>query len=348
MTSWKDNTRDERGVAIMYVAMFLMSSLWLVSLAIDMGKLTVTKGELQRAADAAALAGASAVDPLDGTLMQDSARIRAAYFASQNTALQTTSEAVIIDPQTDIVFPDANKITVTVHREEATGNPMTTIFARTLGINSLNLRANATAEAIPVSEPCDKLSPMAPVQIEGGYSTDCDSVYELKVGAGASSSGNFQLLDYGSECNEGPCAGLTGIGPLMECWIVNGFGCCVKIGDEFTETIDTEPGNMVGPVKKALKDRWDLDTDQNQDICYAEYTGNGQRVVSTPIVNTWDVNGKKHAEIVGFAAFFMVDVPGRGGQGSVAHGQFINYVIPGEANEEPPVGPKLYTLRLIE
>jgi len=31
MTPRKDNTRDERGVAIMYVAMFLLSSIWLVS-----------------------------------------------------------------------------------------------------------------------------------------------------------------------------------------------------------------------------------------------------------------------------------------------------------------------------
>ncbi len=54
MAPRKDNTRDERGVAIMYVAVFLVSSLWLVSLAIDMGKLMATKTELQRAADAAA------------------------------------------------------------------------------------------------------------------------------------------------------------------------------------------------------------------------------------------------------------------------------------------------------
>ena len=63
MTPRKDISRDERGAAMIYVALFLLSSLWFVSLAIDMGKLTVTKNELQRAADAAALAGASAMDP---------------------------------------------------------------------------------------------------------------------------------------------------------------------------------------------------------------------------------------------------------------------------------------------
>ncbi len=56
MTPRNDIIRDERGAALIYVVLFMLSSLWFVSLAIDMGKLTVTKGELQRAADAAALA----------------------------------------------------------------------------------------------------------------------------------------------------------------------------------------------------------------------------------------------------------------------------------------------------
>ena len=234
MAPLKDNPRDERGVAILYVALFLLPSLWLASLAIDMGKLTVTKNELQRAADAAALAGASCVDPNNGSLVQDSARVRAAYVASQNTALQTKSEAVVIDPQNDISFPTANKIKVTVHRDDASGNPMTTIFAQTLGITSLNVHTYAIAEAIP-SEPCEKTTPMAPVQIPGGYSTDCGSSYDLKVASGGKnpSPGNFQLLDFGTDCNEGPCAGLSGIGPLTECWIKNGYGCCLKIGDSF-------------------------------------------------------------------------------------------------------------------
>ena len=101
-----------------------------------------------------------------------------------------------------------------------------------------------------------------------------------------------------------------------------------------------------------MKDRWGLDTDQRTTICYQKYVtdnlGNGKRVVTTPIVDTWDVNGKKSAKIVGFAAFFILDVPGKGGQQSLVHGQFINYVVPGVANGNPPAGPKLYTLRLVE
>src|SRR6266850_1149550 len=98
MTPRQNNSRDERGVAMMYVAVFLLSSFWLVSLALDMGKLMVTKTELQKAADAAALAGASAVDADTGELKKDVARARAYETALRNYALREGSERVVIDP----------------------------------------------------------------------------------------------------------------------------------------------------------------------------------------------------------------------------------------------------------
>ncbi len=347
MTSWRDNTRDERGFAMMYVAIFLLSSLWLVSLAIDVGKLTVTKAELQRAADAAALAGASIVDPTTGNIVQDSARVLATYAASQNTALREGSEPVIIDPQTDVSFPTPHQVKVTVHREESTGNPMTTIFARTLGVMSSNIHTFAVAEVRPTDKPCEKLSPFGVVNSDSGYATNCGSSYDLKIGSGPT-SGNFQLLDYPA-CNEGPCAGVTGMNEQLHCYIVEGYGCCVKIGDELTYT---EPGDKVGIIKRAIEDRWDLDSDQTEGICYQDYLkagkGNGERVITSALIETFDVNGKKGVNIVGFAAFFMLDEPGKGGPNNFAHGQFINYVVPGESDEDPPANSKLFTIRLVQ
>lgn len=344
MTPRKDIIRDERGAALIYVVLFMLSSLWFVSLAIDMGKLTVTKGELQRAADAAALAGASAVNATTGKLDQPLARTRATYFGGQNTALQQTSEPVVIDPN-DIIFIGDHTIQVTARREG--GNAMTTIFAKTIGISSMNLHAVATAKSIPVDQPCQKLAPMAPNQIQGGYSTACGTFYDLKIGSGNKNAGpgNFQLLDYGDDCDEPPCNGINGLGPQIRCWTAQGYGCCVKIGDTF---VDTAPGNKVGPFKTGMTDRWNSDTDKTEGICYQAYKGNGARVVACPIVDSWDVNGKSTAKIVGFAAFFIVDKPKQGGQNSVAHGQFINYVVPGNGGENPPVGPTLFTVRLIQ
>src|SRR5258706_14954158 len=108
MTPRKDIIRDERGAALIYVVLFMLSSLWFVSLAIDMGKLTVTKGELQRAADAAAPAGASAVKAQDpeGEQGQAQSRSRAARFEAQNTPVSDSSEPVVIDPSNDVNLLD--------------------------------------------------------------------------------------------------------------------------------------------------------------------------------------------------------------------------------------------------
>jgi Flp pilus assembly protein TadG len=342
MAPRKDNIRDERGVAMMYVAIFLLSSLWLVSLAIDMGKLTVTKNELQRAADAAALAGASKIDPTTGNIVQDSARVRAVYVAGLNTALQETSKPVDIDAQADVTFPTPNQIKVRVHRDSSTGNAMTTIFAQTLGITSLNMNAFAVAEVRPTDEPCDGVSPFGVLDRPGGFDTTCGSRDTLKLSQGPN-AGNFQLVDFPA-CSEGPCADQNGIDAQLTCYITTGYSCCIKIGDQLTYT---EPGNKVGIVRSALRDRFDSDTDTRQNICYQQYTGNGRRVLICPLVDTFDVNGKKGVNIVGLAAFFLLDRPGQGGPQNFAHGQFINYVVPGTADGPPPTNSKLFTLRLV-
>jgi uncharacterized membrane protein len=56
--------------------MFLTVLLGFVALVIDVAKLATAKTQLQNAADGAALAGASAVDPLSGRLMPDTALAR--------------------------------------------------------------------------------------------------------------------------------------------------------------------------------------------------------------------------------------------------------------------------------
>lgn len=333
--------RSEEGVAILYVAVFLLVSLWFVSLAIDVGKVMAARTELQAAADAAALAGASTIDPLTGELDQDSARVRAAAIAAENRAYEGIQTPIIIDPSTDVDFPAANQVRVQVHREEATGNPVLLHFAQTLGLPRLSVRADATAEANELSEVCERLAPFAPQEPPDGlgFFTDCDSVYSLKVGAGNSSSGNFQLLDL-PDCNEDEFSG--GGGAAIREYTLSGYQCCLGLNQEF---VLTEPGNKVGPLRDALQQRWDNDTDRTSH-CYEDYTGNGQRVFITPIVESFEVSGKKYVRIVNFAAFFMTSRPNGSMVSQGVSGQFIKYVAPG--NPGPPADTGIYGIRLVE
>lgn len=333
--------RGEEGIALIYVAIFLLVSLWFVSLAVDVGKIMAARTELQAAADAAALAGAAAIDPDTGDIIEDTARAQAAATAAANQALEGTKTPVVINPLTDVEFPAAGQVKVTVHRETATGNPVIMHFAQTLGLPTMDVHADATAEAQTLSSVCEGLAPFAPQEPPDGvpFSTDCDSVYYLKVSSGASQQGNFQLLDY-PECNEDD---FTGSGAAaIRYYTVNGYDCCLDIGDEF---VWTEPGNKVGPLRQALQDRWDMDGDKTS-TCYQDYElnrlHNNSRVFYTPIVETFDVSGKKMVRIKGFAAFFLKERP----QGnSPVPGQFIKFIAPGKPGT---ADTGLYGVHLVE
>ena len=376
MTARADNSRDERGVAMLYAAVFLLSSVWLVSLALDMGKLMATKTQLQRAADAAALAGASAVDSQTGNLIEALARDRAAKTAGSNEALREIAEPVVIDPDADVAFPRFNWVQVTVHRTADTGNPMTTIFARSLGIMSIDVQATATAEVSPIN-PCDGTPPFA--MTAGGYAPDQDYTFNLDPSAlqplGATAIDSY-ILDYvsfqagGNDCNEGPCSQVGG--STLGCYIVNGYGCCLKKGDEFTTLLLND---QFSTVKNSLKDRWNGDTDQREGITYADYAGNGNRVLICPIVevlgggggnsadrggqggsgvvarfsegiqgNNVNELGPSRVRIVGFTGFFLTEKPT---PNQLIVGRVINYVAPGDPDPDASSQTKLYGTRLV-
>lgn len=334
--------RPDEGIAVIWVAVFLLVSLWFVSLAIDMGKLMAAKTQLQAAADAAALAGASAIDPETGIVDPDSALIRATQVGAANTAYEGTQTSVVIDPA-DVTFPAANQVRVIVRREAATGNPVLTHFAQTLGIPNLSVNADATAEAQLIGKPCEHLSPFAPPEPPtGDFSQDCDSLYDFKVGAGSSSSGNFQLLDF-DECAEDDFTG--GGASAIRYYIEHGYDCCLEVGQVME--VPTQPGNMVGPVREGFQARWDADTDQDEH-CYQEYTGNGSRVFIVPIITSYEVNGKKIVQITRFGAFFLRERPSGNLAQNAVVGQFINYVVPGEAGPTPPSESDIYGIHLVE
>jgi Putative Flp pilus-assembly TadE/G-like len=346
----RETQRPDAGIAIIYVAVFLLASLWFVSLAIDMGKLMATRTELQNAADAAALAGASAIDPSTGQIVQDVARTRSAATAAANKAFEGNPTPVTIDAQLDVDFPAERQVRVRVHREAATGNPMITHFAQTVGLLSLNVRADATAEAKQLKTVCEGLAPFAPQELPNGqqFSTDCDSEYVLKQSAGNGQQGNYQLLRF-PPCNEDDFTG--GGGSAIRHYTEYGYQCCEEIGAMLE--VETKTGNTVGPLRQALQARFDADGDHRQGICYQDYLANqsnnpnfGKRVFITPIIESFNVNGTSWVKIKGFAAFFLKYRPSGGGQVDIT-GQFIKYVAPGEFGTGV-VNSGIYGIHLVE
>jgi hypothetical protein len=332
----------QRGAVMIWMALFLLAILGFVALGIDTAKVAATRTQLQNAADAAALAGASAIDFDTGTLNQDTSVVRAQFTAMQNKAFVDDPKPVVVQAA-DVTFPLPTDCKVVVRRTAGVGGEVVTHVAQVLGIKSLSLNATATARVEPLDAICEGLLPMAPVEPpSGGFQTGCANEYSLKVGAGEGEQGNYELLDY-ADCEEGPCADVGGGGAEIRCLVENGYGCCIEIGDEF---VLTEPGTKIGPFRQGMQARWDADTDRRENICYSDYTGNGKRVVHVPGVETFDVNGKKNVRITGFYAFFLKRRPTGGGQQELI-GEFLYDVAPGEAGGDDSEGT-LYTIRLVQ
>ncbi len=136
------NNRRERGMTIVLLAVFLVALFAMAALAIDLGFAYTARTSAQHAADAAALAGAYTFTKTG--LVQPDAAIDAAKGAAQANYV-LGAPAVITNGDVNVSIPD-RRVTVTVPRTGGSG--ISTVFARVLNIRSLDVVAQATAEAL--------------------------------------------------------------------------------------------------------------------------------------------------------------------------------------------------------
>jgi hypothetical protein len=146
----------ERGATLALVAVALVALLSVAALAIDLGMLYVARNEAQRAADAAALAGAytfitsgctSTGGCVSGGPQETTARLQAQSVGDTNTIIGRKAD--IRNSDVSFSYPSAMEpqITVVVERTAARGNAVPTIFARMFGVSEADVSVKATAEA---------------------------------------------------------------------------------------------------------------------------------------------------------------------------------------------------------
>jgi hypothetical protein len=120
-------------------------------LALDVGMFMVARTQAQAAADAGALAGATALyyDDWDDR-SATSAAVQNAIQAATAQANAVMSQPVSVIPA-DVTFPAVDKVRVRVLRTASRGNPLMPFIAPMFGITQVDMGAEATAQAAPAT-----------------------------------------------------------------------------------------------------------------------------------------------------------------------------------------------------
>jgi len=280
--------RNERGSIIVFSVLAMVVIMLFASMAIDVGCLLTARNQLQAAADASALAGATGL-----TISQDVARNRAVTIASRNMCINQPVQLA----QGDVTFPTLTRI-----RVQASQN-VNVFFARVVGINSVFVSAVAVAELgqiirtpgpRPWALPDLGWQRGAPVVIKPGNLNNPD--------APARNAGFYYPI-----APDGP-----GAQEYLEN-ILYGSSSSIGIGD----VIDVEPGNMIGPTAQGINSLIAQDpyaTWDGSNIVSSSYSGlTSPRIIKVPLydVNDPPDSGRNTITVTGLAAFFITGVSGQ-------------------------------------
>ena len=312
--SFAQAMRGEGGSVLVLFSLAFVLMGGMAALALDAGLGYVRRVQVQNAADAAVLAAVA-------ELPDDPAA--AAQLATQYAALNNlTLDQVEINIGPTWSANDTIRVT-----------PRETVnffFAPLLGIDSAEVGANATA-VVGSLVASDGLAPFGLVLPPGGFSFG--QTYEIKLETG--SGGNYNALT------------LDGIGANnYRNNIVSGSSGTHSIGD----SIDTEPGNMVGPTSTGLQQRIGADPNYswtdlvNPDGTLKGIDDDNPRILLIPII-TEPQPGRSDVTITGFALFYVEGPPSDWDDGDLS-GAFINTVIEGQLGplSSNPLTPRVTQL----
>jgi len=321
--------QDESGNVAVLVALMMVILLGSTALVTDVGVEFAAKQKLWNALDAGALSGVEEI--FNGAA---AARSTAVQYVQKNGGsvssinVNTATETITLDGQQNVPL----------------------YFARVLGYQSANISLQVQAQAGTLVSGTG-IAPIAVAEQNFAYG----QTYTLSIGAGQSGSsenesdgsdgsskdsssggdGSSDNQAYGSG-NYGYLAlGAAGAQQFSQN-LMYGYNGMLSVGEQ----VQTEPGDMSGPVSQAISYR----LQQGQGWTFATAANGCPRVLLLPVVNTLNVNGKSSITIVGFAAFYLDGLQGSGGHQQIV-GRFLQMVVPGTIGQGTNFG--LYGGRLI-
>jgi Flp pilus assembly protein TadG len=312
---------DQRGASSIMVAVSLVVIIGMGAMAVDLGYVMSTRSEVQKAADASALAAASHLVQLyneQGTNLtaaeMTSAAVEAANQWSQNNTASNTNLTVASDDVVVGVWDPTNKtftaggsadeinaVKVTVRRDSTTNGPIQLFFGSVVGVSTVDVSSGAVSWFGSVGSVGEGVVTLPLVVSQEAYVRGDDILTFHADGEDNSGWSTFFEMGGGSSLVQ---SYITGETPIPS----------VKIGDE----LRIYNGNMSNNIFKYMKNK----VQEN----------NGEWRVVLPIVE-----GDKFIQtmkVVGFATLVITAV--NPAPAKSINGYFVDAVInggkPGGAN----------------
>jgi hypothetical protein len=278
-------------MSFVFVGMGFMALFAATTIAIDVGMFMTARGQSQNAADAGALAGATALVFND---YDDRSATGPAVLSAINTAQENlVMRGVVSVLPADVTFPLSpgglnNRVRVNVFRTSNRNNPVATLIGPIFGIDTVNVATTATAEA----SPANAMSCVKPFTIPDRWIERSDPPWDPEtstfdmydsngnllppalrdeyIPAGQPSYSGYDarldkglllMIRAGTGNNVAPSfyfswamPGGTGAN-----WYEENISGCNPSVMHFGEWLTAEPGNMVGPTNHGVDDLIDQD-----------------------------------------------------------------------------------------
>ena len=290
----RKTSNRRRGQTFVVIGIAMVGLLGGVSLGTDVAVLYFNWVQLQKAVDAAALAGASYL-PDNPT--------QAAATANQ---FATSNGIKAAEIKSTTVAADDLSITMKVQRN------VPYFFARVLGLTSATVPASSTAAA---QNAPSTVNASTPASIPAGGDNNGNN------GSTCASTGSCGVIPIGLDSNTtyadgsqivlqqgqlGPgnwdllALGATG-GNNLRTNIANGYNGMITVGDWLT----TEPGKKVGPVDQGFQDRLDSAASVDPTGTYSSHALTNPRVMILPVVDWEHQNGRSQTQLKAFATVWL-------------------------------------------
>lgn len=313
----------ERGQALVLFAAGLAAFCGFVGMSIDVGHVMATRTDLQKSADAAAMAGSQDL-PSTSTALP----VANSYVSSNSTG--GTTAASVVFSQT---YAANDTIQVTTTRY------VNYTFLKAIGMSGMSVNAKAKvrvgdyvggAGLVPwgfiasnnnnstlLQNPCYL------GQVNGVPTFKQNQPCTIKQGAGSNAGGDFGALSLGG----------SGASTYRNN-IANGSTGVYKKGDQ----VPSETGNMVGPTSQGVGDRFSRPApagcpgNARSDVLITNGDGSvtirpgceaSPRVVIIPVVDK--IQNPQMSTILGFSYMYLTGVIGNGGSQKV-QGEFVKFV----------------------